>query len=395
MSGKPVIVEETHLSLFTKDHLRKLMYERSGPCISIFMPTHRGGAETQQDQIRFKNLLREAEKRLTTSCLRSTELEGFLQGPRALLQNSLFWGHQSDGLAIFLSPHTFGYYRVPVDFKELVVVADRFHIKPLLPLISGDGRFYVLALSQSQCRLFHGSRYSVVDVDLEGVPGSLSDVLPNKDLQKQFHFHTGTPGTQGERAAIFHGHGTGTTDNKEKMLQYFRTLDRRLHEVLRDEQAPLVMAGVEFLLPIYRQANTYPYLVEEGASGNPEGLSAEELHGQAWNVVEPYFRKARDEAMAQYRQVAATKRSSCDVKAIVRSAYYGRVELLFAAIGLQTWGTFDLATNTVHLRDEAGPGDSDLLDFAAIHTLLNGGTVYGVEADEVPDHAPLAAVFRY
>jgi len=35
------------------------------------------------------------------------------------------------------------------------------------------------------------------------------------------------------------------------------------------------------------------------------------------------------------------------------------------------------------------------MDFAAIHTLLNGGTVYAVEPKAVPGDAPLAAVFRY
>jgi hypothetical protein len=35
------------------------------------------------------------------------------------------------------------------------------------------------------------------------------------------------------------------------------------------------------------------------------------------------------------------------------------------------------------------------MDFAAIHTLLNSGTVYAVEQELVPGDAPLAAVFRY
>jgi hypothetical protein len=296
---------------------------------------------------------------------------------------------------MFVSLDTFRHYRLPVDFKELVVVADRFHIKPLLPLISGDGRFYVLPLSQNQCKLFHGSRYSVVDVDFEAPPETGANLFTAKGPEKQFHVHSGKSGAQGERASFFHGHGTGTTDNKETILRYFREVDRGLHEVLRDEQAPLVLAGVEFLLPMYRQVNTYPYLVEEGVTGNPEALTTEELHDHAWKIVQPHFRKARDRAIAQYRQVAGTKRSSSDVKTIVQSAYYGRVKLLFAAIGLQSWGTFDPGTNTVHLCDKAGPGDSDLLDFSAIHTLLNGGTVYGVEPDQVPDDAPLAAVFRY
>jgi len=40
-------------------------------------------------------------------------------------------------------------------------------------------------------------------------------------------------------------------------------------------------------------------------------------------------------------------------------------------------------------------GDEDLLEFAAIQTLLNGGTGYRVAAEKIPDTDPLAAVFRY
>lgn len=35
------------------------------------------------------------------------------------------------------------------------------------------------------------------------------------------------------------------------------------------------------------------------------------------------------------------------------------------------------------------------MDFAAIHTLLNSGTVYAVSPELVPGNIPLAAVFRY
>jgi hypothetical protein len=68
---------------------------------------------------------------------------------------------------------------------------------------------------------------------------------------------------------------------------------------------------------------------------------------------------------------------------------------LFVAVGFQQWGTFDPATNTVWVHEEAEPGDEDLLDFAAIQTLLNRGTVYAVEPEKVPDETLLAAVSRY
>ena len=47
------------------------------------------------------------------------------------------------------------------------------------------------------------------------------------------------------------------------------------------------------------------------------------------------------------------------------------------------------------LEPEPAPGDEDLLDLAAIQTILNGGTVYVVEPEQVPGQTLLAAVFRY
>ena len=64
-------------------------------------------------------------------------------------------------------------------------------------------------------------------------------------------------------------------------------------------------------------------------------------------------------------------------------------------MGVQRWGTFDLIENEIQIHQDAQPGDEDLLDAAAIQTFLNGGKVYAVEPDKVPDQATIAAVFRY
>jgi hypothetical protein len=388
------------MDILTRGELRTLTRKPEGWCVSIYLPTHRVGAEIQQDPIRLKNLLAEAEEHLLTRGLRTPEAKELLKPAGRLLQDGLFWQRQSDGLAIFLSPEAFRYYCLPFDFKELVVVSDRFHVKPLLPLFSSDGQFYILALSQNEVRLLQGTRYSASEVALEGVPTSLAEALRYNDPEKRFQFHTSTitPGGKGGRPAIFHGHGVASADDpKDYISRYFHRVDKGLRDLLRDEQAPLVLAGVDYLFPIYREANTYPHLVDEGIEGNPEELRAEELHEQAWVIVQPLFLAAQRETAARYRQLAGagSEQASNDLKEVVRAAYHGRVETLFAAIGLQQWGTFDPATNAVQLHREVKPGDEDLLDFAAVHTLLNRGTVYAVELKKVPDEAPLAAVFRY
>jgi hypothetical protein len=124
-------------------------------------------------------------------------------------------------------------------------------------------------------------------------------------------------------------------------------------------------------------------------------LKAEELHDQAWRIVEPYFLKEQEEAMAQYGQLARDDRASNSLRTIVPAAYEGRIDILFVAVGIQQWGFFDPDQYAGHLHQEPEPGDEDLLDFAAIHTFLNGGTVYAVKPEEMPRETPLSAIFRY
>ena len=380
------------MNVLTRNNLNLLMAVHKGPCVSVFMPMHRSGPETQQDLIRFKNLIREVEERLITRGIPAPEARELLESARKLLQGDLFHQHQSDGLAMFLSPEVFRTYMLPFVFKELVIVTDRFHIRPLLPLLSGDGRYYILALSQNKVRLLQGTHYSVSEVSLADVPKNLAETLRDDDSWKELQMHSAISGGQGTFSSVTHG---SEVDSKENIKRYFRRIDKGLHELVRDERVPLVLAGVDYLHPIYKEVNTYPHLMEAGVGGNPERLSAKELHAQAWTVVRPYFQKAQQGAVDQYKQFISSGRASNRVRKIILAASHGRIELLFVIPDLQQWGTFDPGTDEIHLHKKEKTGDEDLLEFAAIQTLLNGGTVYMVGAEKMPESGPLAAVFRY
>ena len=385
------------MDILSRDDLKKLGEKRDGWHVSIFMPTHRAGPDTQQDPIRLKNLLREAEEHLIAAGLRGTEAKARLEPASRLVQDGSFWQRQSDGLALFLSSGVANHYRLPLDFEELVIVAERFHVKPLLPLLSGDGRFYVLALSQDEVRLLLGTRYTVGEVDLEGAPASLAEALRFDDPERRLQFHTATgpSGGKGSRPAMFYGQGAPSRDQKSDILRYFQKLDTGIQALLAGEQAPLVLAGVDYLLPLYREANAYPHLIGEGIEGNPDNLSAEELHQQAWAIVQPRFLEEREAAAERFKHLSETDQVSEKLVEIVPAAYHGRVGILFVALGLQQWGAYDPETNRVQLHQEVEPGDQDLIDLAAVQVLLHGGSVYAVEVEQMPVEASLAAVFRY
>jgi len=374
--------------------VRTLVENPEGPCVSIFMPAHRAGEQTRQDPIRLKNLIREAEGQLEGMGLSARAAKELVAPIEKLLKDTFFWRHQSDGLAIFSSAGVFHYYKLPVSFDELVVVTNRFHIKPLLALLASDGRFHVLALSQNKVRLLACTRYTASEVALEDMPESLADTL-RYDPQKNVQLHTATSRGGGGQSAIFHGHGSGIDDAKMNILKYFRQIDAGLSELLAGEQVPLIVAGVDYLLPIYAQANTYKYLMEDGVKGNPEDLSTDELRDQAWAIAEAHFTKARTEATARYREFSGTQRASSQLTKVVPASYHGRVESLLVAVGVQLWGTFDMEAGYIDVHHEMQPGDQDLLDFIAIFTLLNGGVVFAIAPEQMPDNEKVAAVFRY
>ena len=380
------------MNLFTINELTTLTTASNSTCISIYAPRSRLGIETKQNPIRLKNLVRQTEEKLLALGMRGQDAKELLQPIHELNINDEFWQHQSDGLAIFLSPNQFRYYCLPIAFPELTVVSDRFHIKPLLQLMSGDGTFYVLGLSQNQVRLFQGTRYHLDEVELTDVPTNMAAALQYNEPEKSLQLHTGS--SKGN-SAISHGQGAGNEDHKNDLLSYFRQVNNGLESFLKNQPAPLILAGVDYLLPIYHEANTYAHLLPDGISGNPETLTLEELHTQAWQIAQPYFNLAKVSTISHYEELQGSEKTANTIEKVVPAAYFQRVETLFVPIGETVWGVFDPEGNSVQIHAQQETGDEDLLDLAALHTLTNGGTVYAVEQKYVPEHKAIAAILRY
>lgn len=389
------------MSLLSVDDLKTLVEQSQSPCVSLYMPTYQVGTEVQQNPIRFKNLIKVAETLLHHDYqLRPPEATALLQAAMDLDEEN-FWQHQNRGLAIFVAENFFRYYQIPLECEELVVVSDRFHLKPLLPLLTEDSTFYLLALSQKQIRFFEGSRYDIQEIELEGIATNIDDALQYDETAKdgQFRISTSKGGTNNsfQHAGSFHGQGSPDRDQHQlDILQFFHQLNDGLQPYLQDQQAPLILAGVEYLLPLYQEANTHSNLVDIIIPiENVFVVDPRMLHDRAWPIIEPHVTQAQTAAIDRYQNLSGTEKISTDLDQVVPAAFYGRVDQLFVAVGVQEWGKFDPQDNQLQVHPEVEPGDEDLLNAAAVQTILNGGTVYAVEPEKVPGNAPLAAVFRY
>lgn len=381
----------------TLSQIKKLAQQAANPSISLFLPTHRAGQDTQQDPIRLKNLLRDAEQHFLNSGMGPREVSALLQPAQALLNDSYFWWHQYDGLAVFMTADDFHYYRLPFCVEELLIIAPSYYVKPVLPLFTNNGHYYILAISQNAIRLFEGTRHSIGQIDLpDGIPTNLNEALQLDEPEKQLQMHTGTsPGRAG--TGMFHGQGSGAEEKEAGIERYLNLVDSGLKEIFGEQQTPLVLAGVDYLLPIYRRVSDYAHIMPEGITGSPEHLLPEALQEQAWPIVEPYFRQETEKFMAQYQQYAGTDKVTDNLQEIVAAAVNGRVDRLVLAVDTQVWGTFNRDTGkVVYYQEEQRQEDHlPLLDFAAMQTLQNGGTVFALPQNEMPTKSAIAAVFRY
>lgn len=386
------------MDVLRRADLRELVEKDGTWHVSIYMPTHRAaGREQQQDPIRLKNLLSQAENKLLEYNVNRTDAEEMLKPAQELLEDRKFWQHQSDGLAVFLTDGYSKIYHLPHRFEEMAAVSKSFYVKPILPLLNVNGNFYILAISINQVRLFQASRDSLSEIELQNMPTSMGEALQEDDHQKNLGFHTGTDNSGGgERAAIFYGQGV-EANKKEDILRYFRYVDEGLSGLVEEESAPMVVAGVDYLLPLFREASTYRNILEEGITGSPDRQDVNELHAQAWKIVEPIFIGNQQKALDRFSELHGQNNglATNDLEEAVKAAVNGRVETLIVPLGVQKWGRYITETDSVEFEGEATSENDDLLNYAAVHTLLNSGNVYAVPREQFSDQGDIAAIYRY
>jgi hypothetical protein len=362
--------------MLSQDELRELFEKRNRFCVSIFLPTFRSGKD-EKGRIQLKDLLRDADARLASAGLAEAGIAELLAPAGKLTEPSEFWRHQGDGLGLFLAHGYFRSFHLPLRLPAFVAVEDRFEITPLLPLWTLEDRFHLLALSLNRERFFEGTRYAIFERKVSDISPSLPKTLESSLDESQRQQHTFKPGLP------------------EDELRYFRQIDQGLRRLLTDPKVPLVLAGVEEDISFYRRVNTFAGLLDGYVVGNPDRLSAEELHAKAREIVQAHYDRLRHQAVRQYVERKDPVKTSDQLEGILPAASGGRIRCLFVAAGAEKWGRFDPEQNELSMHESAERGDQELVNLAVIQTILHQGEVYTLARSEMPNGALVAALFRY
>jgi hypothetical protein len=372
----------------------KTMLSSPGPCASLYMTL----AATPPSQSVRANALEWKELiRTVTPRLQQLGAEG-----RQLLETISDWDTVSQGqpppgraIAVFRSPHAFCVAWVEEPVRNRAFVGPHFYIRPLLPELTRAKTFYILALSQNNVRLLRCTWHSSDEVTFPGGVAVSFDAFMNMAKPDHTAIDRATAGP-----SAGHTKGVGGTlmttreDKPEYLAHFFRQIDRGVNEVLRGSSDPLVIAAVDRELALYRSVNTYANLAEEDVQGAPNGLKAGEMHARAIDALLRSYEKKVDDVLSEYNHKVGSGASN-RLKDIVTAAHDGRVLTLLVSDSLEATGAFDEATHSVKGRQTGASEDEDLVNDAAVQTILHSGQVCVARNSKLPNGAPLAAVFRY
>lgn len=383
------------MDFISKKDVLSLLDLMAEPCVSIYMPSHVGGIEMRQDVLRLKNLLRQAGGKLERTKYRKVRVNKLLKPVAALLEDQSYWSACSDGLAILISPDVFFAYRLPLEFRESVEVGDRFRIRPLLPAIDSDTRGYVLALSQDQAKLYRVSPHACEAVHVPAMPTNMREALDYTSVDRGAQLHTLGKGPRKKQAAVFHGQAVGQDSVKQDLQSYFRIVDRVICDYLHTSKAPLLLACVGYLAPIYQGINRYPGLLGDFLEGNPDHLSIDQISESAQPHLAAHFSRPLLEQLARWKELTSDHRTTNDPYQIIPAAVEGRVEVLFFDKERDLWGRYDRVERAIDVHDVRADDDSELIELAARETLLHRGTVFPLAAEQLPSPTALAAILRY
>lgn len=385
------------MTIPTVEHFPELLLDRTGPCVSIYLPTGRRFPESQQDVVRFRNLLRQAESSLS-GMMGADQLKAFTAPLHELADSDRFWSHLFDGLAVFLHADFYKVYKLQRAVPERAIVADSFHIKPLLRILQSADRFQVLAISREHVRLFQGNRDAVDEIALHAsVPRTLVEALGDEVTEAHTSLNSvGQLGHGGAQVAMHGGSGSRKDEIDKDTERFFRIVDRAIVEHHAKHSAlPMVLAALPEHHALFRGVSHNALLLPDAIAGNPDAFSAEELREKAWEIVAPRYTARLQGFMDEYGAGLPRGLASDVLADVALAALGGRVRTMLVDDDRVVPGRVDRTTGHVSHGKLDSPHVDDILDDLAEIVLRMGGDVVMVPRDRMPSITGIAAIYRF
>jgi hypothetical protein len=234
----------------------------------------------------------------------------------------------------------------------------------------------VLCLSRERVALFRGNRYVLTPLAVPGVVFTI-DAAPAAEVKA---------------APVEVGHGRIADDDAER---FFHDIDKQVtHRVSEPSGLPLILAGVEENLSVFRALTKNRFVVADAVHGDWTNWNLHEIREAAWKVFEKHYLERLARIREDFGTAVARNKGTSDLAEAAKAAAMGRVGVLLIDDDRELAGAIDMSTGVLNPAAGAA-GAGDMLDDLAEMALKTKAMVVVTPAAQMPTQTGLAAIFRY
>lgn len=360
------------------------------PVVSIYIDTKIKKPESFENPIRFKNLVKEAQRSLQEKAHKN--FKALFDLFEEMETDRFFWETASQGIAILADDEECIVYKLPMDVPNQAIVADSFYIKPLLKSYQSSRLYHVLSLSRDRFSLYEADRKQIFHIPVGEEHSTLEGVLGEEKTDP--HLTVGAYG--GGDQAMYHGHGGAKDEKQVDQERFFRYVDNYiLEQYSKTYKIPLILVGLDENQGEFRKISKNTYLIDENVKIDAESLDQRKLHGRVQAVMEGIFNHDVKERMELFAQAHAKDMGSDDMVQIGKAIAEGRVASLYLDGSKVHPGRFDPKIGTIVEDELLSPYTGDIYDDMAETVLSLGGEVIILEESDMPTERDIAAIYRY
>jgi hypothetical protein len=367
-----------YVDMPTAKDIATLNEVRADACVSIFFGTTPLSEHAHKMRLTFESLMKRAMEQLEVNQLdkrRASQIRGYFDD---LLDDDEFWDHQAHSLAIFATPDRIRTFRLANRLTDIVQVADRFHIKPLLRAVTHSQSAYVLAVSENAVRLI------AVSGDTE------AQKVRVPDMPKDAASAVGKASINDRSAS---GRVQGSEGQKVRLAQYVRQIEAALRPVVSQSDTPVVLAATQPVAALVRSVSSLN-LLPQTIEGSPDDLSESDLARAARPILDANHANEIKAFAERFAKSAGAGKATGDISDAARAATFGAIDTLLVDIDSTVPGTVDDKTGTVTFADRETAHSYGIVDEIVGRALRTGARVMAVRRDDIPGKKDLAAILR-
>jgi hypothetical protein len=365
----------------SKNEIKNLLRPAAGPCISIYI---KGGNETKRTMDK-KVLAIKLDKARGWLKEKYPEIhaENFLQPLRDWIQSND--ASVYDGVACFYSDHFSGFMPTTESHATKIVLADSFHIRPILARIQAQDSFLAVAISKVGIDLFLGDDVSLQRVEHMAIPAHLKSWSHCAEILSET--------LSGGKLTPVASHRWGDVD-RVGMSAFLEQFYKRLRAWQKTVSYPVILFAPDEMLALCRDlsgADIAGYFSTSEAQLKDQQyiLTA----GQAFveNNMEKKYKHAVGKFLGMHRIGLATSKLS----KLIDLANKGSVQQLLVNRKKHLWKH----DNPIHqtIKEPALVGlatDDDLIDDISEEVLRHGGEVLAGELEFHPNSSGMLAILK-